>query len=67
MLLKRRALETISQRASGKDIAESMRKYDAVFFDAANTLLYPYPSVGDVYAEVAARYGVVTTGKEVGS
>lgn len=42
-----------------------MRKYDAIFFDAANTLLYPYPSVGDVYAEVAARYGVVTTGKVV--
>ena len=38
-----------------------MRNYDAVFFDAANTLLYPYPSVGAVYAEVAARYGVATT------
>ena len=38
-----------------------MRNYDAVFFDAANTLLYPYPSVGAVYAEVAARYGVTTT------
>ena len=42
-----------------------MRKYDAVFFDAANTLLYPYPSVGAVYAEVAARYGVSTTGDAV--
>ena len=38
-----------------------VRNYDAVFFDAANTLLYPYPSVGAVYAEVAARYGVRTT------
>ena len=38
-----------------------MRNYDAVFFDAANTLLYPYPSVGAVYAGVAARYGVTTT------
>ncbi len=37
-----------------------MRKYDAVFFDAVNTLLYPYPSVGDIYAEVAERYGVIT-------
>jgi putative hydrolase of the HAD superfamily len=37
-----------------------MRKYDAVFFDAANTLLYPYPSVGAIYAEVAGRYGVIT-------
>lgn len=42
-----------------------MRKYDAVFFDAANTLLYPYPSVGEVYAEVARRYGVETTGEAV--
>ena len=42
-----------------------MRKYDAVFFDAANTLLYPYPSVGEVYAQVAQRYGVETTGAAV--
>ena len=42
-----------------------MRKYDAVFFDAANTLLYPFPSVGDIYAEVAGRYGVLTTGTRV--
>ena len=38
-----------------------MRTYDAVFFDAANTLLYPFPSVGAIYAEVAHRYGVSTT------
>jgi putative hydrolase of the HAD superfamily len=38
-----------------------MRKYDAIFFDAANTLLYPFPSVGAIYAEVAQRYGVNTT------
>jgi putative hydrolase of the HAD superfamily len=38
-----------------------MRTYDAVFFDAANTLLYPFPSVGAIYAEVACRYGVQTT------
>jgi putative hydrolase of the HAD superfamily len=42
-----------------------MRKYDVVFFDAANTLLYPYPSVGEVYAQVASRYGVETTGEAV--
>lgn len=44
---------------------ERMRKYDAVFFDAANTLLYPFPSVGAIYAEVAARYGVNTTAAAV--
>ena len=42
-----------------------MRNYEAVFFDAANTLLYPYPSVGAVYAEVAARHGVTTTAEAV--
>jgi putative hydrolase of the HAD superfamily len=42
-----------------------MHKYAAVFFDAANTLLYPFPSVGDIYAEVASRYGVTTTGATV--
>ena len=40
-----------------------MRKYEAVFFDAANTLLYPYPSVGEVYAQVAGRYGVADHGR----
>ncbi len=42
-----------------------MRTYDAVFFDAANTLLYPFPSVGAQYAEVAAHYGVTTTADAV--
>ncbi|HRK61973.1 MAG TPA: HAD-IA family hydrolase [Candidatus Omnitrophota bacterium] len=30
----------------------------AVFFDAGGTLLYPYPSVGEVYARVASNHGV---------
>lgn len=42
-----------------------MRTYDAVFFDAANTLLYPFPSVGAQYTEVAGRYGVTTTADAV--
>jgi putative hydrolase of the HAD superfamily len=42
-----------------------MRNYDVVFFDAANTLLYPFPSVGEIYAEVAGRYGVTTSGSAV--
>ncbi|HEY7708943.1 MAG TPA: HAD-IA family hydrolase [Candidatus Entotheonella sp.] len=44
-----------------------MRPYDAIFFDAANTLLYPFPSVGILYAEVAARYGIRTTAEAVQS
>lgn len=30
----------------------------AVFFDAGNTLLRPYPSVGHIYAKTAGRHGV---------
>jgi len=32
-------------------------KIKAIFFDAGGTLLYPYPSVGSVYAKVAQKYG----------
>lgn len=31
--------------------------YKAVFFDAGGTLLHPYPSVGEIYANVAQHYG----------
>lgn len=34
-----------------------LTKYKAVFFDAGGTLLHPYPSVGEIYAEVGKRYG----------
>jgi putative hydrolase of the HAD superfamily len=33
-------------------------RFRAVFFDAANTLLYPQPSVGELYARTARAYGV---------
>src|SRR3989338_1863322 len=33
------------------------RKFKAVFFDAGGTLFCPYPSVGEIYAETAARFG----------
>lgn len=32
-------------------------KYKAILFDAGGTLLYPYPSVGEIYAEVAEEHG----------
>lgn len=35
------------------------KKYRAIFLDAGNTLLQPYPSVGALYAEAAAAYGFV--------
>lgn len=31
--------------------------YQVVFFDAGGTLFHPYPSVGEIYSEVSARYG----------
>jgi len=34
----------------------------AVTFDVGGTLIQPWPSVGDVYAEVAARHGVAAAG-----
>ena len=34
-----------------------IRSYKAVFFDAGGTLLHPFPSVGEIYRDAAARYG----------
>jgi len=34
------------------------RRFSAVFFDAANTLLHPDPPVGELYARTARKYGV---------
>lgn len=31
--------------------------FKAIFFDAGGTLLYPHPSVGEIYQTVAARHG----------
>lgn len=35
------------------------KRYKAIFFDAGGTLLSPYPSVGEVYAQVAGRHGIL--------
>lgn len=37
----------------------------AVFFDAANTLLHPQPSVGELYAQTARGYGVAVSASDV--
>lgn len=34
-------------------------------FDAAGTLIFPHPSVGEVYAEIASAYGVTVEPKAV--
>jgi len=30
----------------------------AVFFDAGNTLIHPYPSIGEIYSRIAAKHGM---------
>ncbi|MBI1978342.1 MAG: HAD-IA family hydrolase [Candidatus Omnitrophica bacterium] len=37
----------------------------AVFFDAGGTLFRPYPSVGEIYARAASRYGGVYKAEEL--
>ncbi len=44
------SLPVIPQNMKGK-------KYQAIFFDAGNTLFYAFPSVGAIYAQTAAGYG----------
>lgn len=39
-------------------MSRSTSRYHAVLFDAGNTLLRVQPSVGEIYAGVAGRYGV---------
>ena len=36
-----------------------MKGIKAVFFDAGGTLFQPHPSIGEIYAEVAGRHGLV--------
>lgn len=42
----------------------SSTRIKAVTLDVGGTLLYPWPSVGHVYAEIAARHGVKTFSAE---
>ncbi len=35
------------------------RKIQAITFDAGGTLLYPYPAVGAIYAEVMSQHGLI--------
>jgi putative hydrolase of the HAD superfamily len=38
---------------------------DVIFFDAGGTLFRPYPSVGEVYAQVARRHGAILDAGEI--
>ena len=38
--------------------------YKAIFFDAGGTLLHPFPSVGEIYRDVAAAHGCIVSADE---
>ena len=52
-------------RAAGVEDRTVYVHWVVVFFDAGGTLFRPYPSVGGVYARVAARHGVQVDGEIV--
>ena len=57
-------------RRSGRWIAisgQSIPMLRTIFFDAAGTLFEPRIPIGESYARVAARHGVVTTAAAVGA
>jgi putative hydrolase of the HAD superfamily len=37
----------------------------AIFFDVGNTLIYPYPSIGEIYSKIALKYGMSIDGISV--
>jgi putative hydrolase of the HAD superfamily len=41
--------------------------YHTIFFDVGGTLLRTHPSIGSIYAEVAARHGIEVSPKEIES
>lgn len=45
----------------------SYKNYKAVFFDAGNTLLYPHPSIGEIYQEIAQKHGVILDSAAINS
>ncbi len=44
-----------------------LKKFKAVFFDAGGTLFHPYPSVGEIYRDVARRYGTDVKASQIES
>lgn len=46
-------------------VTATARDYHTIFFDVGGTLLRTNPSIGAIYAEVAARHGIEVDGKEV--
>jgi len=48
-----------------KQSLPDLSEIKAFFFDAGGTLFRPYPSVGEIYAEVARRHGVTSDPQEL--
>lgn len=42
-----------------------LQKIKAIFFDAGGTLFRPFPSVGEVYASVSRKYGLIADPKDL--
>src|SRR5262245_61768429 len=45
-------------RRAGQKVVNGFRGIKAVTFDVGGTLIEPWPSVGHVYAEIAAQHGL---------
>jgi putative hydrolase of the HAD superfamily len=43
----------------------TLKEIQAVFFDAGGTLLYPHPSVGEIYARTARKHGLVVESRRM--
>src|SRR6185436_4079418 len=56
-------MERQNSRAGTESVKDS-RRIQAVTFDVGGTLIEPWPSVGHVYAEVAARHGFTALSAE---
>ena len=41
------------------------KSYKAVFFDAGGTLFSPHPSVGEIYARVAKKHGILAESQKI--
>lgn len=48
-----------------RDKMNKILRFKAIFFDAGGTLVEPYLSVGEIYSEVAGKYGCKISSKEV--
>ena len=56
---------SMNGRAEKNNAMNDAEKIEAVTFDVGGTLIRPWPSVGEVYAKVAARHGMNVPAQEL--